>query len=101
MRARIADIPSEQVPAWAAVVAVVKAGNRPEFKMHWEAHRPREGNPFSDIEIEVHGDDVDALRAEIAEEVELVNVDRKSIMARGVEGFVDCVGVMIRDRSAH
>lgn len=73
MRARIADIPSEQVPSWAAVVAVLKAGNRPDFKMRWEALRPREGKPFSDIDIEVAGEDVDALRAEIAEAVDLVN----------------------------
>ena len=93
MKVRIADIPSGQAPSWAAVVAVLRAGNRPEFKMHWEGHRPREGNPFSDIEIEVPGDDVDALRAEIAEAVDLVNdiVEREptKTMARADIGLTE------------
>ena len=73
MRARIADIPHEQQPTWAAVVAVLRFDNRSGWTMHWTAHRPPTGKPFSVIDIEVPGEDVDALRAEINEAVELVN----------------------------
>ena len=73
MRARIADIPTEQEPTWGAVIAVLRFDNRPDWKMHWTAHHPQAGKPFSVIDIEVPGEDVDALRAEIEEAVDLVN----------------------------
>ena|SRR5579864_79464 len=73
MRARIADIPAEQEPTWGAVIAVLRFDNRSDWKMHWTAHRPQAGKPFSVIDIEVPGEDVAALRAEIEEAVELVN----------------------------
>ena len=73
MRARIADIPPEQEPTWGAVVAVLRFDNRPSWRMHWSAHHPPAGKPFSIIDVEVPGEDVDALRAEITEAVDLVN----------------------------
>lgn len=73
MRARIADIPAEQEATWGAVIAVLRFDNRAGWKMHWNAHNPHEGKPFSIIDIEVPGEDVDGLRAEIEEAVDLVN----------------------------
>jgi hypothetical protein len=73
MRARIADIPAEQEPTWGAVVAVLRFDNRVGWKMHWNAHHPQAGKPFSIIDIEVPGEDVEGLRAEIEEAVDLVN----------------------------
>lgn len=73
MRAKIADIPSEQEASWGAVLAVLRFDNREDSKVHWTAYRPKEGNPFSVIELEVPGHDIDALRAEITEAVDLVN----------------------------
>ena len=73
MRARIADIPHEQQATWAAVVAVLRFDNRSGWTMHWTAHHPEAGKPFSVIDIEVPGEDVDSLRAEITEAVDLVN----------------------------
>jgi hypothetical protein len=73
MRARIADIPPEQNPTWGAVIAVLRFDNRPGWKMHWTEHRPQAGRPFSIIDVEVPGEDVDGLRAEIQEAVDLVN----------------------------
>jgi hypothetical protein len=73
MRARIADIPPAQEPTWGAVIAVLRFDNRAAWKMHWTAQHPQAGTPFSVIDIEVPGEDVDALRAEIEEAVDLVN----------------------------
>ena len=73
MRARVADIPPEQEPTWGAVIAVLRFDNRPDWKMHWTAYHPQAGKPFSVIDVEVPGEDVDALRAEIEEAVDLVN----------------------------
>lgn len=73
MRARISDIPLEQEASWGAVIAVLRFDNRRDWKMHWNAHHPRGEKPFSVIEIEVPGQDVDALRAEISEAVDIVN----------------------------
>jgi len=73
MRARIADIPAEQEPTWGAVIAVLRFDNRSGWKMHWNAHHPQSGNPFSVVDIEVPGEDIDALRAEIGEAVDIVN----------------------------
>ena len=73
MRARIADIPAEQEATWGAVIAVLRFDNRSGWKMHWNAHHPQAGNPFSIVDIEVPGEDIDALRAEIGEAVDIVN----------------------------
>lgn len=73
MRARIADIPAEQEPSWVAVLAVLRFDNRPTWRMHWKAEHAPAGKPFSVIDIEVPGEDVDALRAEIGEAVDIVN----------------------------
>ena len=73
MRARIADIPAEQEATWGAVIAVLRFDNRSGWKMHWTAHQPAAGKQFSVIDIEVPGEDVDGLRAEIEEAVDLVN----------------------------
>jgi hypothetical protein len=73
VRARIADIPQEQESSWGAVVAVLRFDNRPSWKMHWSAHHPAAGKPYSTIDVEVPGEDVDSLRAEISEAVDIVN----------------------------
>ena len=73
MRARIADIPAAQGPTWGAVVAVLRFDNRTGWRMHWTAEHPSAGDPFSVIDIEVPGEDIDALRAEVEEAVDIVN----------------------------
>jgi hypothetical protein len=73
MRAKIADIPGDQGPTWGAVVAVLRFDNRNGWRMHWTAERPSAGKPFSVIDIEVPGEDVDELRAEVEEAVDIVN----------------------------
>ena len=73
MRARIADIPAEQAPSWVAVMALLRFENRADSKMHWTAEHPKDGNDFSVIDIEVPGEDVDGMRAEIEEAVGTVN----------------------------
>lgn len=73
MRARIKDIPPEQEASWGAVVAVLLFDNREHTTWHWTAHHPPTGKPFSVIEIELPGEDIDALRAEIGEAVDRVN----------------------------
>jgi hypothetical protein len=73
MRARINDIPAEQGPTWGAVAAVLRFDNRTGWKMHWTSLHPATGKQFSVIDIEVPGEDVDALRAEIEEAVGIVN----------------------------
>ena len=73
MRLRINDIPSEQQASWAAVAAVLRSDNRNGWKMHWTAEHPAEGKPFTVIDIEVQGQDIDALRAEVGEAVDVVN----------------------------
>ena len=73
MRVRINDIPSEQQASWAAVLAVLRSDNRTGWKMHWTAEHPVVGKPFTVIDVEVPGQDVEALRAEIGEAVDVVN----------------------------
>lgn len=73
VRARIKDIPPEQEATWGAVVALLRFDNREHTTWHWTAHHPPSGKPFSVIEIELPGEDVDALHAELAEAVDLVN----------------------------
>jgi hypothetical protein len=78
MRVRINDIPAEQEATWGAVVAVLRFDNREHSRWHWTEYRPSSGKQFSVIDMEVPGEDVDALRAELNEAVDLVNdvVDR-------------------------
>jgi len=73
MRARINDIPAEQEASWGAVMAVLRFDNRTDWKMHWTAEHPSAGKPFSVIDLEVPGEDIDALRAELEEAVDIVN----------------------------
>lgn len=73
MRAKIADIPPEQEATWGAVLAVLRFDNRQDTKVHWTAYRAPAGQPFSVIELELPGHDIDALRAEVTEAVDLVN----------------------------
>jgi hypothetical protein len=73
MRARINDIPAEQEATWGAVLAVLRFDNRTGWKMHWTVEHPAEGKPFTVIDVEVPGEDVDGLRAEIGEAVDIVN----------------------------
>lgn len=54
-------------------MAVLRFDNRPNWKMHWTAEHPRAGKPFSVIDVEVPGEDIDALRAELEEAVDIVN----------------------------
>lgn len=94
MRARIADIPPKQEATWGAVLAVLRVENRPDpWRMHWVSHKPVAGEPFSVIDIEVPGEDVEALRAEIDEAVDLVNeiVDRDplKLMVRADPGLAE------------
>jgi hypothetical protein len=60
---------------------------------HWTAHRPRDTRPFSVVDVEVPGQDVDALRAEITGALDLVNdiVDRDppQAMTRADVGLAD------------
>jgi hypothetical protein len=86
MRARINDIPHEQEASWGAVMAVLRFDNRPSWKMHWKTYNAPAGKPFSVIDLEVPGEDVDALRAELEEAVDIVN----EIVAR------DPMKVMVR-----
>ena len=55
------------------MIAVLRFDNRSGWKMHWNAHHPQAGKPFSVVDIEVPGEDIDALRAEIGEAVDIVN----------------------------
>jgi hypothetical protein len=93
MRAKIADIPTEQSPAWTAVVAVLRFDNRKGWKMHWTAEEPPAGEPFSVIDIEVPGEDIDALRAEVEGAVGIVNDivarDPMKSMVRADPGLVE------------
>lgn len=73
VRARINDIPAAEAPTWAAVLALLRFDNREHTTWHWTAERPSAGEPFSVIDIEVPGEDIDALRAELEEAVNLVN----------------------------
>jgi hypothetical protein len=73
MRARINNIPPEQEASWGAVLAVLRFDNRVGWKMHWAVERPAQGKPFTVIDVEVPGEDIDALRAELGEAVDIVN----------------------------
>lgn len=73
MRARINDIPPEQEASWGAVMAVLRFDNRHEWKMHWTAYHAPAGKQFSVIDVEVPDEDIDALRAELEEAVDIVN----------------------------
>lgn len=73
MRARINDIPLEQEASWGAVLAVLRFDNREGTTWHWTAYHAPAGNQFSVIDIEVPGEDIEALRAELGEAIDLVN----------------------------
>lgn len=93
MLARILDIPPAQETTWGAVLAVLQFEHRDDMKFHWRAERPRDGAPFSFVEIELPGEDVAGLRAEIDEVVGMVNriVDRDPLdaMTRADPGLVE------------
>jgi hypothetical protein len=93
MWARIADIPPEQQATWGAVLAVLRFDNRPDWKMHWTEHHPGGAKQFSTVDVEVAGQDVDALRAEITEAVDIVNDivrrDPLHLMVRADIGLVE------------
>lgn len=73
VRARINNIPPEQEATWGAVVAVLRFDNREDSSWHWTSYKSPDGTSFSVIDIEVPGEDVEALRAELGEAVDLVN----------------------------
>jgi len=93
MLARILDIPPAQEATWGAVLSVLRFEHRDDMKFHWRAERPREGAPFSFVEVELPGEDVDALRAEIGEVVDMVNDivarDPLNAMVRADPGLVE------------
>jgi hypothetical protein len=93
MIARILDIPPAQEATWGAVLAMLQYEYRDDMKFHWRAEHPKAGDPFSFVEIEVPGEDVDALRAQIDEVVDMVNgvVDRDPLnaMVRADPGLVE------------
>jgi len=93
MLARIGDIPAAQEATWAAVLAVLRYEHRDDMKFHWRAEHPKGGKPFSFVEIELPGEDVDGLRAQIDEVVGMVNqiVDRDPLHAttRADQGLVE------------
>ena len=55
------------------MLAVLRFDNRVGWKMHWVVEHPVEGKPFTVIDVEVPGEDIDALRAELGEAVDIVN----------------------------
>lgn len=93
MLARILDIPPAQEASWGAVLAVLRFEHRDEMKFRWRAERPRVGEPFSFVEVEMPGEEVDALRAEIVRVVDMVNeiADRDPLkaMAHADSGLVE------------
>ncbi len=93
MIARIADIPANQESTWGAVLSVLRFDHRDDMKFHWRAERPRDGDPFTFVEVEMPGEDVAALRAEIEEIVVMVNQiadrDPLKVMARADPGLVE------------
>jgi hypothetical protein len=93
MLARIVDIPPAQEASWGAVLAVLRFEHRDDMKFHWRAERPRVGDPFSFVEVDVPGEEVEALRAEIEEVVDMVNeiADRDPLhaMAHADPGLVE------------
>jgi hypothetical protein len=74
-------------------VSVLQYEHRDDMKFNWRAERPREGAPFSFVEIELPGEDVDALRAEVGEVVDIVNDivarDPLNAMVRADPGLVE------------
>jgi len=93
MIARIADIPANQESTWGAVLSVLRFDHRDDMRFHWRAERPRDGDPFTFVEVEMPGEDVAALRAEIEEIVVMVNQiadrDPLKVMARADPGLVE------------
>src|SRR5437773_11720750 len=93
MIARIADIPANQEATWRAVLSVLRFDHRDGMKVHWRAERPRDGGPFTFVEVEMPGEDVAALRAEIEEIVVRVNQiadrDPLKVMARAEPGLIE------------
>lgn len=73
MQARISELPAKEEASWGAVYAVVQAEHRHEsgWHFHWRAIPDRDHE--SALIIEAPGEDVDALRAEIEEAIDLVN----------------------------
>jgi hypothetical protein len=93
MIARIKDIPNEQEATWGAVLAVLQFDHRDSFKFHWRADQAPVGAKYAFVEIEVPGEDVEGLRAEIDEVVDMVNgiADRDPLktMTRADPGLVE------------
>ena len=91
MRARINDIPADQEATWGAVIAVLRFDNRQHSSWRWKSYHAPAGKPFSVIDIEVPGEDIDALRAELEEAVEMVNAvadrDPMKVMVRADIGL--------------
>src|SRR3979411_2743942 len=56
MLARILDIPPPQEAPWGAGLAVVRCRHGDAMKLRGRAERPREGDPFSFVEVDVPGD---------------------------------------------
>ncbi len=73
MLARIKDIPELEDATWGAVLTTLLRTHPNEWTFHWTAERPKGADPYSQIDIEAAGDDVEEMRAEIDVVVDLVN----------------------------
>lgn len=73
MRAKISQIPVAEDATWGAVYAALLLDHRKDWHFHWTGYRTGEPDAYSSIEIQAPGEDVDGMRAEIAEVVDVVN----------------------------
>ncbi len=73
MRAKINQIPTVEDATWGAVFVALTLSHRKDWRFHWNGYRKGEHDQFSVIEIEAEGEDVDGMRAEILEVIDLVN----------------------------
>lgn len=95
MRARINDIPAAEDATWGAVLAALLRTNPRDFTYHWTALGSGDDGQ-SVIDIKTSGEDVDALRAEIEETVDLVNeVARRDPLKKMVEVDIGLVEVLV------
>ena len=74
-------------------MAVLQYDHRDDWKVSWRAHRRPEGD-YTVVQIEAKGEEeVDSMRAEIVEAVQMVNDvasrDPLSLMVRADEGLVE------------
>ena len=74
MRATVAQIPPAQDATWGAAFSALLRTHPKDWQFHWTGHDVDEPGAYSMMTITVRGqDDVDGMRAEIVEVVDLVN----------------------------